>query len=205
MPTLTRDTICNTTYRLLCAAGASEKHADTVANHLADANLAGHDSHGLIRIPQYLTEIKEGRLDPIAQPEVVNQSPGMAQINGNATFGQVVAGFATHVAIEKARECGVSLVTMCNLGHTGRIGTYPEMAAKHGMAAIMCTGLGRGRTARVAPFGGRAGKLGTNPYRCHFRICLKRRCSWTLRLRWLPKARYEWPGQRDSSCPMSGY
>ena len=168
MPTLTGEKISSIAHRLLCAAGASGEYASTVANHLADANLVGHDSHGFIRLPQYLTEIKEGRLDPRAQPLVVSENSGTAQVNGNTTFGQVVAKFATELAMEKARQCGIGLVTMCNLGHTGRIGAYPEMVAERGMAAIMCTGLGRGRTSRVAPFGGRVGKMGTNPIAMSF-------------------------------------
>ena len=168
MPTLTGENISSASYALLRAAGASEGHAKIVADHIADANLAGHDSHGLIRITQYIDEIKAGRLDPTRQPEVVQESAGTAQVDGNTTFGQVTATFSTHIAMEKARDCGISLVTMANQGHVGRIGAYSEMAAKEGMAAIMCTGLGRGRTSRVAPFGGRLGRLGTNPISMSF-------------------------------------
>ena len=168
MPTLTGERIYMIAYRLLCAAGALEGHASIVANHLADANLAGHDSHGFILIPNYLHEIKEGRVDPRGQPEVVAESTGTAQVNGNTTFGQVVATFATRLALEKARRCGISLVTMCNLGHAGRIGAYPEMVAKEGMAATMCTGLGDEEASVVAPFGGRVGRMGTNPISTSF-------------------------------------
>ena len=163
MPTLREESIYNIARRLLGAAGALDDHATTVARHLADANLAGHDSHGFIRIPQYVSEIREGKLDPKAHPEMVVESAGTAQVNGNGTFGQVVATWATRIAMKKAQECGISLVTMCNLTHTGRIGAYPEMAAKEGMAAIMFSG-GVGAWRRgVAPFGGREGRLGTNP------------------------------------------
>ena len=168
MPTLTGEKISSASYALLRAAGGSEGHAKIVADHIADANLVGHDSHGLIRIPQYLDEIKAGRLDPAREPEVVRESAGTAQVDGNTTFGQVAATFATRIAMEKARQCGISLVTMANQGHTGRIGAYPEIVSKEGMAGIMCTGLGRGRTSRVAPFGGRLGRLGTNPISMSF-------------------------------------
>lgn len=168
MPTLTSDELRKVAYQLLHAAGAPERHARTVSDHLADANLAGHDSHGFIRVAQYIAGIKDGTLDPKADPEVVRESAGTAQVNGNATFGQVVATFATELAITKARETGVSLVTMSNLGHTGRIGTYPEMATKAGMAAIAFTGFWGRAIAGVAPFGGREGRLGTNPISISF-------------------------------------
>ncbi len=163
MPIMTEETIERISRGVLRAAGATDEHAKTVAHHLADANLAGHDSHGFIRVPQYVRDIREGRLDPVAQSEVVGEHMAMGQVNGNGTFGQVVAAFATRLAMKKAREYGIGLVTMYNLGHTGRIGTYPEMAAKEGMAAIMYSGgIARGQGG-VAPFGGREGRLSTNP------------------------------------------
>ena len=164
MPTLTDERIYEIARQVLAAAGAADEHADIVGRHLADANLAGHDSHGFIRITQYVSEIDDGRLDPKASPVVVRENAAVAQVDGRGTFGQVVARFATELAIRRAEQYGVSLVNMCNLGHTGRVGSYPEMAAREGMAAIMCTGFVGGQTLiNVAPFGGRERRLGTNP------------------------------------------
>ena len=164
MPTLPEESIYRIGRRILHAAGAPDGHAQTVARHLADSNLAGHDSHGFIRVPQYVREIKDGLLDPAALPRVTKERGGTAQVDGGSTFGQVVADFATKLAMEKAREHGISLVNMFNLGHTGRIGTYPETAANEGMAAIMFTGSVGGTSGiPVAPFGGRERRLGTNP------------------------------------------
>ena len=131
-----------------------------------DANLAGHDSHGVWRAAQYVGAIKEGRLDPKGRPELVSDKMAVAQVNGNGTFGQVVAKFATDLAISKAREHGISLVRMYNLAHTGRVGAWTEMAAQKGMAAAMYTGL-RG-AGGVAPFGGRRGTMATNPFSMAF-------------------------------------
>ena len=150
MPTLTHGKISDISQQILRAAGAPESHARVVGHHLADANIAGHDSHGIIRIPQYVHRIKEDLLDPSAEPEIIRETAGMAQVNGHSTFGQVVATFATKLAIQKAGDTGVSLVTMSNLDHTGRIGTYSEMAVEAGMAAIACTGFW-GRAAAGVP------------------------------------------------------
>ena len=169
MPTLTHEAIETIASEILRAAGATEHHAGVVARHLADANLAGHDSHGFIRITQYVREIDDGDLDPAARPEVVGENAAVAHVDGHSTFGQVVAGYALDRAMEKAREYGVGLVNMCNLTHTGRVGTYPERAAREGMAAIMCTGFVGGTSAiNVSPFGGRARRLGTNPIAMSF-------------------------------------
>ena len=165
MPTLTPDRIVAISRELLKAAGAPDGHATTVARHLADANLAGHDSHGFIRIPQYLREIREGVIDPKGEPTVLTERAGTAQVDGGATFGQVVGVFALDLAVKKALQSGISFVSMRNLAHTGRIGTYPEMAAKQGMAAIMFTSFVGGEKSgiSVAPFGGTRRKMGTNP------------------------------------------
>lgn len=163
MPTVSEGKIYSVCFELLCAAGALEKHADLVAKHLVGANLVGHDSHGLIRIPQYISAIKEGNLIADAKPIVVRDEAGIAHIDGKGTFGQVVATEATELAIEKARNYGISLVGMGNLEHTGRLGTYTEMAVKEGMAAIMFTSFVGGSSVGVTPFGGRARRLGTNP------------------------------------------
>ena len=163
MPILTHHQIVRITDVMMRAGGASAGHAGIVADHLANANLAGYDSHGLIRIPQYLTNIEDEELDPRAEPEVVGSHGGIIQIDGHSTFGQVVAARATEMAIEKARDHGLSLVTMGNHTNTGRVGAYPEMAAAAGMAAIMFGGLAGGPYSTLAPFGGREARLGTNP------------------------------------------
>ena len=169
MPTVTDENIRNIATQVLHAAGASMGHAETVGTHLANANLAGHDSHGFIRIIQYVANIREGSIDPKAEPAVERDDGAVAQINGNATFGQVVAMMATELAMDKAREHGIGMVGMYDLGHTGRVGTYPERVANEGMAAMMWTGFVGGTTANsVAPFGGSERRLGTNPVSMSF-------------------------------------
>ena len=163
MPILTKNQIVRITDVMLQAGGASAGHAGIVADHLANANLAGYDSHGFLRIPQYLKEIEEGVVDPKAEPEVVGNHGAILQIDGHATFGQVVATRATEMAIEQARDHGIGLVTMGNHTNTGRIGTYPAMVAAAGMAAIFFTGWAGRPAATVAPFGGREARLATNP------------------------------------------
>ena len=98
MPILTKHQIVRITDVMMQAGGASAGHAGIVADHLAYANLAGYDSHGFIRIPQYMKNIEDGELDPKAEPEVVGNHGGIFQIDGHATFGQVVATRATEMA-----------------------------------------------------------------------------------------------------------
>lgn len=162
MPVLKSEQLEQIAFHLFCAAGAPEEHSMIVSKHLADNNLAGHDSHGFIRIIQYIRQIKEGLINPAARPEVVNEGPATAQVEGHYGFGQVVATFAAEVAIKKAKQQGVSCVAMRHLGHLGRLGAYAEMATRQGCAAILyCSAAGL--AASQAPFGGTKRKLCTNP------------------------------------------
>ena len=168
MPILTAQQLRDVVYEILVAAGATKDTADTVAVHLADANLTGHDSHGLIRIPDYVERIEEGRVDPRAKPTIAYENMAVASVDGQGVFGQLGAKFATETAIRLAKEYGIGMVTMCNIAHSGRFGTYPEMAARQGMAAIMFGGNQLDNDYGVAPYGGTKGRLGTNPFSMAF-------------------------------------
>lgn len=163
MPTMQADQLTETITRILAEAGARADYADIVARHLVDANLAGHDSHGVIRAPHYARSIEKGELAPAVEPEIVEETASMAQICGHWTFGQVIARQATEIAIEKARAQGVALVSMYHEGHTGRIGAYAEMGAEAGMAAMIWDGCIGGPRSVVAPLNGAGRKIGANP------------------------------------------
>jgi uncharacterized oxidoreductase len=162
MPTLKGEQLEKIAFHLFCATGAPEEHSRIVAQHLADNNLTGHDSHGFIRIIQYIRQIKEGAIIPAAKPEIVSDSPSVAQVDGHYGFGQVVATFSIGLAIDKAKKQGVSCVTMRFLRHLGRLGAYAEMASRAGCAAILYCSTG-GQAISTAPFGGSKRRLGTNP------------------------------------------
>ncbi|MCC6626127.1 MAG: Ldh family oxidoreductase, partial [Chloroflexi bacterium] len=143
------------------AAGATPSIAATVADALVLANLAGHDSHGVIRIPAYVNAIKAGRLDPAVEATVTSRKAATVFVDGHNGFGQVSARFATDQAVAAAKEYGAAAVAVANGNHVGRVGEYPERAAREGVLLFAtCGGVGGGRTA---PFGGREGIMGTNP------------------------------------------
>jgi LDH2 family malate/lactate/ureidoglycolate dehydrogenase len=147
--------------RLIGALGASAEDARTVAEHLAGANLAGHDSHGIIRIAQYRDHVRQGKIRPDRKPQIVRQTTTTALLDGNLAWGQVVARRAMETAIAKARANGVSAVCVRNCYHVGRAGVYPLQAAEEGfIAQIHCNGHG---VVRVAPWGGTEPRLATNP------------------------------------------
>ncbi|MGY4627062.1 Ldh family oxidoreductase [Bradyrhizobium sp. USDA 4486] len=147
---------------LLQAAGASEDEALTVATACVNANLAGHDSHGVIAIPGYIDAIKEGHIVPGAEWTIVQDSPTTAVIDGNWGFGFHVNAKAMALIIEKARAANVAACTVSRQSHFGRLAPYTLMATSAGMIGLAIADSGRS-PKYVAPFGGREARLGTNP------------------------------------------
>ena len=145
------------------AAGASDSNAQRVANALVDANLAGHDSHGVMHIPRYVEAIDNGAIVPDTNPAIVNETPTTALVSGGWTFGQVGAEFATRIGIEKARNSGIAMIALIEATHIGRLGEYSEIAIAEGMAAIVAAGGFFAEGGQVAPFGGAKRAIGTNP------------------------------------------
>jgi hydroxycarboxylate dehydrogenase B len=143
-------------------AGALPEEALAVSDALVDANLDGHDSHGILRIPDYVEWMEKGLISKRAECRVVHETSAFALIDGNWGWGQVIGRQAMNIAIQKATSGGVGAVAAQQCGHLGRVGDYPMMAAQKGMAAIMFVNLhGAGRL--VAPWGGRERRLSANP------------------------------------------
>ncbi len=162
MPTFSADRLKRLASSIFERLGASQEHAECVAAHLVESNLAGHDSHGVLRLPQYVDLVDSGRLKVDASMQVVHRAAASAVVDGGGGFGQVIARDAMLLAIEIARSSGVGAVAVRHCSHTGRIGTYTEMAARAGLVGIATVNSGGGGQS-VAPFGGTGRRLSTNP------------------------------------------
>ncbi|CAK9019586.1 Glycerol kinase (ATP:glycerol 3-phosphotransferase) (Glycerokinase) (GK), partial [Durusdinium trenchii] len=161
MPILNANQLKQLGGRILEAAGVSPADAEIVASELAEANLVGHDSHGVMRLMQYVQMIEEGFVKPGGEFEVVKEAPAFAVIDGHFNFGQVTASRALALGIEKARSAGTATIMIRNCNHVGRLGSYTHRAAREGLAALMSVNApGPGG---VSPFGGVERRLGTNP------------------------------------------
>ena len=146
---------------IFTAAGATPQNAEGVTSSIVSANLAGHDSHGVMRIPSYIEEIDNGRLDPAATPKVAQEKAATAIVDGVSTFGQLGARLTVQTAARKAREVGLGSAVLYRAHHTGRIGEWAELGAGLGLITLV-TAAGA-YLHLVAPFGGRGRALGTNP------------------------------------------
>ena len=103
MPTVHHDRLRTIADRLLQCAGAGEEEAGIIARHVIGANLAGHDSHGIIQAPTYIDRIKRGHIVPGAPFDVVNETPSTLVVDGHWGFGYSVSERAMRLTIEKAK------------------------------------------------------------------------------------------------------
>jgi uncharacterized oxidoreductase len=144
------------------AASSSDREARLIARHLVDSNLRGHDSHGVGSIPVYIRNLGSGDLLPNQSLTTVTETDSFLICDGNGGYGQVMAYDAMEIGIAKARANGVALVGLRNSHHVGRIGHWAEQCAAADLVSIHFVNVVSDPS--VAPFGGVAARVGTNPF-----------------------------------------
>lgn len=162
MPTFSAPVLEDFAAAVFQSLDVPETAARRVAASLVDANLCGHDSHGLIRVVQYADALRDGRLQPRAEFAVVRQTAGVLIAEGGWGLGQVMAHQLLDRLIPRAQALGLAAGTLRHCGHIGRLGEYAEAAAAQGMA-LMASVNNHGFARGVAPPGGIEPRLGTNP------------------------------------------
>ncbi len=162
MISIASDQLQTFTADVFAATGCSRPEAERVARHLVAANLAGHDSHGVARIPRYVQMQREGMLLADQQIEVVVDTPVLAVVDGKFGFGQTVAPLAVQIGIDKCKAMGLSAVGLRNAGHIGRIADWAEMAAEQGLVSVHF--VNAAGSPLVAPFGSPERRFSTAPY-----------------------------------------
>ncbi len=147
--------------RVVRGFGSSEAEVLAVAGNLIEANLTGHDSHGIGMLPRYADAYLEGGLRPNAHVQTVLDAGALLRLDGQAGFGQVIGAEAMALGINRAQQLGSCIVALGNSHHLGRIGAWAEQAAAAGLVSMHFVNV----VARniVAPHGGRDGRFGTNP------------------------------------------
>lgn len=148
---------------IFTAYGVAAEQAVIVGQLLARANLVGHDSHGVIRIPEYIAYMDRGDVEKVAQLDVMQDSGPLLLLRGNFGFGQVLGTWAMRKAIAKAREGGVALMGLNQTGHLGRIGDWPSMAVEAGLVSVHFVNT-HGGGKIVAPWGGAERRMSANPF-----------------------------------------
>ncbi len=147
---------------IFAAAGCARPEAERIGLHLVSANLTGHDSHGVIRVPRYVSDLREGRVVAGQTLTIVAESPTHAVVDGGYGFGQTIGPLAVDLGIAKAKAAGMAIIALRKSGHIGRIGDWGERAAAEGLISIHFVNVENGEL--VAPFGGTGRRFSTNPF-----------------------------------------
>lgn len=152
-----------TAVRLVVAGfGSSERETDDVTDNLIEANLTGHDSHGIGLLRMYADSYLAGGLQRNQQVKTVLDAGALLRLDGQQGFGQSIGRQAMEIGIARAKQLGCCVMALGNSHHLGRIGAWAEMAVAQGLVSLHFVNV----LARpiVAPYGGSDGRFGTNPF-----------------------------------------
>ena len=158
---ISADKLTSLVAEIFAAAGCSPAEAARIGDYLVRANLTGHDSHGVIRVPRYLIWLEDGTLQAGQSVEVLTESDSMALLDGKHGFGQSLGPEAVALGIDKAQKTGIAIVALRRAGHLGRIGEWAEMACEAGLVSMHLVNVSG--SVMVAPFGGTERRMATNP------------------------------------------
>ena len=162
MHTIPLDRLTTAMHLLVRGFGSSAAEVGAVAGNLIEANLTGHDSHGIGMLPRYADAFLEGNLKPDAQVQVLLDGGALLRLDGQAGFGQVIGQQAMAMGITRAQAHGSCIVALGNSHHLGRIGAWAEQVAAAGLVSMHFVNvISRGI---VAPHGGGDARFGTNPF-----------------------------------------
>ena len=162
MVTIQVQNLINFVAEVFAHSESSPEEARRIATYLTTANLTGHDSHGVIRVPVYIRWKKMGSVVPDQTADVVVDTPSLAVVDGKFGYGQTVTPQAVQIGIEKCKKAGLAAVALRNAGHIGRVGDWAEMAAAEGLVSVHF--VNAAGSLLVAPYGGVEKRLSTAPY-----------------------------------------
>ncbi len=160
MPTISHRALHTFGKELFEACDVPADQAAQASHHLVEANLVGHDSHGVIRIPHYVSALQSGSIKPVGNHKIVRESPASLTIDANRSFGIVMGYQAMQWAVDRAKQHTLGAVAVHQSSHIGRLGAFPPVAADQDCIGILILN-GGGRF--TAPFGGTSRRLPPNP------------------------------------------
>jgi LDH2 family malate/lactate/ureidoglycolate dehydrogenase len=160
MSRLSPDALRAFSAQVLAACGVPDGDAALVADSLVQADLWGHQSHGVLRLPWYVARLRSGAMTARTDPAVLSDTGPLVLLDGRDGIGQVLTERARTTAVERARAHGVGVVGVRNSNHFGTAMYWTRRAAHDGCVAVLTTNA----SPAMAPWGGRTKVLGTNPW-----------------------------------------
>lgn len=145
---------------ILIAHGVPQIDAHLLSDSLVAAELWGHSSHGMLRLPWYVERLRSGVMKAVTRSEAVIDNGALVVLDGHDGIGQVLTAQATRLGIERARAHGVSAIGVRNSNHFGTAAYFTRMSAEAGCVAFLATNA----SPAMAAWGGREKLIGTNPW-----------------------------------------
>src|SRR5688572_14582459 len=145
---------------IFAGMGLPAYDASIVADHLVEADLRGVHSHGVIRVPTYVQQLRDGKLNPRPNVRIVVDNGAQVTVDGDDGMGQLAAFRANEIAIERGHEHGMAGVALRRSGHAGAMAYYPLRAIRTGLIGFASTNAG----INMPPTGGARKLVGNNPF-----------------------------------------
>jgi uncharacterized oxidoreductase len=162
MPKIKSDVLTDFVRDIFVGAGCSAEEGLRIGTCLVNANLSGHDSHGVARVPRYVQWKRDGTFLIDRKVKRIVDTPVIAILDGQFGFGQTIAPQAVEIGIEKCKAMGLAAIGLRRSGHVGRVGEWAEMAAAAGLVSMHFVNVVG--SVLVAPFGGVDRRFSTAPY-----------------------------------------
>lgn len=148
--------------RVFQAAGVLAEETEMIAASLVDSNLCGHESHGVVRVMEYVGLLRAAEVRTGVELLAISESDALLVGDAQLGFGQVQMRRLLDRLEPKARSVGVAVGTLRNCGHVGRLGEWCEELARRGLASWLTVN-DNGVLVCVAPPGGTEPRISTNP------------------------------------------
>ncbi len=156
---LSLDEIFNLAKKTLLANGCDDETSSILADLIMKAERDGSLSHGLFRLPAYVSGLKSGKINGKGKPEIKKISPSVIKVLGNNCLAPVVLNKGIPELIKATKENGIAVLAINNSHHMAAMWPETEMIAEQGLVAFACTSY----KPMVAPAGGKKSLFGTNP------------------------------------------
>ena len=156
---LSLDEIFDLAKKTLLANGCDDETASILSDLIMKAERDGSLSHGLFRLPAYVTGLKSGKINGKGKPEVKKISPSVIKVLGNNCLAPIVLSKGIPELVKAAKENGVAVLAINNSHHMAAMWPETEMIAEQGLVAFACTSY----KPAVAPAGATKPLFGTNP------------------------------------------
>ena len=195
---LTLDEIHALAYDALTGNGADHENASALAQTIMTAERDGSVSHGLFRLPAYISSLRSGKANGSARPKAERVSASLIRVDGDHAYAPMSQAVGLPLVIEAARESGVAILALTRTHHMAALWPEVEALAEAGLAGFACVSY----MPMVAPAGAKKALFGTNPIAFAWPRPGNHRSATIWRRRPWPWVKFRWPHVKAMLSPQ---